>query len=348
MREKSYLQDILNQPASLRSALKLFPTTAIENLMTRFRKGDFRKIILTGHGSSYNSLYPAFLKLSSQSVPAAIWQTGELLHYGINQIDASTLLWINSQSGKSAEVKGLLGAVENKNKPCACRLAMTNDSESALGKSADILVELNAGEEFGVASKTYINSVGLALIIATLLCGEDAEPMIEKFYSACDVMEKYLENYQEKITEIDQLLGNPRHIMVVGRGRSMTTVFNGALNQKEAAWMFTEGMNAAEFRHGPLELADSDLTLIIVEGDKKTAALNLALGEEVLEYGSSVIWIGNHPSPSFKSIQIPDAAECATPLVESLPLQLIAQVLADRKQLEPGKFRRIGKVVLKE
>ena len=346
MVKKSYLQDILDQPANLRFALNNFPTTAVEPLLTRLQARDFKKIILTGHGSSFNSLYPAFLKLSSQSVPVAIWQTAELLHYGINQIDSSTLLCINSQSGQSAEVKSLLE--KTKKNPPGCLLALTNDIESVLGENSDILVQLNAGEEYGVASKTYLNALSLALILAAQICEENANEVLESLLSACNMMEIYLEDYQAILDEIDQLLGNYQKIIVVGRGPSMATALNGALNQKEAAWMFTEGMNAGEFRHGPLELADPDLTLIILEGDKKIAGLNLALGEEVIEYGSSVIWIGNHPAPSFKSLQIPDVAEIALPLAELLPMQLIAQVLSTRKNLEAGKFRRIGKVVLRE
>ncbi len=343
---KSYLQDILDQPANLRFALNNFPTTVVEPLLTRFRAGEFKKIILTGHGSSFNSLYPAFIKLSSQSVPVAIWQTAELLHYGINQIDSSTLLCINSQSGQSAEVKSLLEKIEKT--PPACLLALTNEKGSVLGINSDILIKLNAGEEYGVASKTYLNALSLALILAVLLCGENADVVFENLLSACNKMEIYIEDYQEKLDEIDQLLGDHHNIVVIGRGPSMSIALNGALNQKEAAWMFTEGMNAAEFRHGPLELADSDLTLIILEGDKKTAKFNLSLGEEVLEYGSSVIWIGNHPASSFKSLQIPDVAEIALPLAELMPIQLIAQVLSTRKGLDAGKFRRIGKIVLKE
>ena len=346
MARKSYLQDILDQPVNLRFALNNFPTTVVEPILKRLRAREFKKIILTGHGSSFNSLYPAFIKLSNQSVPVAIWQTAELLHYGINQIDSNTLLCINSQSGQSAEVKSLLEEI--KKNPPGCLLALTNDMESVLGENSDILVQLNAGEEYGVASKTYLNALSLALILAAQVCEENADDVLESLLSACSMMEIYLEDYQAILDEIDQLLGNNQRIIVVGRGPSMATALNGALNQKEAAWMFTEGMNAAEFRHGPLELADSDLTLIILEGDKKTVGLNLALGEEVLEYGSSVIWIGNHPASSFKSLQIPDVEEIALPLAELLPIQLIAQVLSTRKKLEAGKFRRIGKVVLKE
>ena len=346
MDKKSFLADILIEPKNLRTALENFPMETIEPLMARIRAEDFNKIILAGHGSSYNSLYPAFLKISQQDVPVALWQTAELLHYGVNQIGAQTLLVLNSQSGESAEVKSLLGKVEKTNG--ACILGFTNYAESDLGKNSDHLVELFAGEEFGVAAGTYLNSVGLSLVFAHLLCGENADAIIEVFKSCSDVMEKYLENYQVKLDEINKLLGDVQNVMVIGRGPSMAAALNGALNQKEAAWMFTEGMNAAEFRHGPLELADPNLTLVVLEGDQKTAGYTLALAEEVASYGGKVIWIGNHPSATLQSISIPNGKEAALPLAELLPVQLIAQTLSTRKGLEAGKFRRIGKVVLKE
>jgi glutamine---fructose-6-phosphate transaminase (isomerizing) len=346
MDKKSFLADILAQPKNLHSGLNNFPMEAINPLLSRFRAGDFTKIILAGHGSSYNSLYPAFLKISTQDVPVTLWQTAELLHYGINQIDAHTLLVLNSQSGESAEAKNLLGKIKKTSR--ACILGFTNYTKSTLGENCDYLVELNVGEEFGVAAGTYLNSVGLSLVFASLLCGENGQAVLGDFKSACDKMEQYLENYQEKLEEIDGILGDVQNIIVIGRGPSMAAALNGALNQKEAAWMFTEGMNAAEFRHGPLELADPNLTLIILEGDQKTSGYNFAVAEEVMSYGSKVIWIGNHPATSFKSIAIPIVNEAAIPLVELLPVQLIAQTLSSRKGLEAGKFRRIGKVVLKE
>ena len=72
------------------------------------------------------------------------------------------------------------------------------------------------------------------------------------------------------------------------------------------------------------------------------------LAEEVYKYGSQVIWIGNHPPESIKSIQIPEVPEIALPLAEILPMQLIALVLTNKKKLEAGKFRHIGKIVLNE
>jgi glucosamine--fructose-6-phosphate aminotransferase (isomerizing) len=346
MAKKSYLQDILDQPVYLRSALRSFPINEIDSLLKRLRAGEFKKIILTGHGSSYNSLYPAFLHFCSQSIPVALWQTAEILHYGINQIDSGTLLIANSQSGKSAEVKNLMRKIIN-NRP-ACLLSLTNDLKSDLGKNSDIKIDLLAGEEHGVATKTYINSLSLSSLLSVHLCGENMNDAMKDMQSACDAMEEYLTNWQTRIVEIDSMIGKIQNTVIIGRGPSMATALNGALNQKEAAWLFTEGMNAAEFRHGPMELVDSNMTLIIIEGDQKTSKLNSVLAKEVAQYGGKVIWIGNNPPSIIASIKIPDVADFAKPMVEVLPLQLFAYVLANRQKIQAGNFRHIGKVVLKE
>ncbi len=346
MAKNSYLQDILDQPIFLRLALKDYPINEIGSLFTRLKAGEFKKIILTGHGSSYNSLYPAFLQLCIQSIPVAIWQTAELLHYGFNQVDSDTLLIANSQSGRSAEVKSLIGKIKN-HRP-ACLLGMTNDLQSDLGKKSDVVVNLSAGEEYGIASKTYINSLCLSTLFAVQLCGEKITDATEKMQFAGDAMQEYLASWQTRIGEIENLYGKIQNTVIIGRGPSMAAAFNGALNQKEAARLFTEGMNAGEFRHGPLEIVDSNITLMIVEGDKKTSEFNSALALEVGQNGGKVIWVGNNPPLDIPSIKIPEVAEIARPLVEALPFELIAYTLARRQNIEAGKFRYIGKVVLKE
>ena len=233
------------------------------------------------------------------------------------------------------------------NRP-ACLLSLTNDLQSILGKNSNIIINLHAGEEYGVASKTYFNSLGLSALLAVQLTGERITNAMEDMRSACIAMEEYLANWQIRIEEIDELLGEIQRTIIIGRGPSMAAALNGALNQKEAAWLFTEGMNAAEFRHGPLELVDSNMTLIFIEGDRLTSKLNIALAEEAAQYGGKAIWIGNNPPANVPSIEIPDVAEMAKPLAEILPLQLMACILANRQNIEAGKFRHIGKVVLKE
>jgi glucosamine--fructose-6-phosphate aminotransferase (isomerizing) len=344
--KKSFLQDVLDQPASLREAINNFPVTEVVRIKERIESGELRKIILTGHGSSYNSLYPAFLKLSSNPTPVMLWQTAELVHYGLQQIDSETLLCVNSQSGRSAEVVHLIEKT-SRARP-GMLLAFTNEPQSTLGSQSDIIINLLAGEEHGVATKTYMNALCLSSLLALQLSGENIEDGRKMMLAACDEMEAYLASWEDRVKEIDTIFGKMSHVMVIGRGPSMASAQNAALNQKEAAWLFSEGMNAAEFRHGPLELVDENMTLIVMEGDHVTSKFNSMLAEEVQQYGGDVLWIGNQPPTGIKNFHFPEVDDIARPVVELLPLQLLAYQLANRKNMEAGKFRHIGKVVLKE
>jgi len=344
--DDTFLREIIDQPEYLRNALDGYPINAIENLIKQKQSGDFNKIVLTGHGASYNSLYPSFLKLNSGSISSTIWQTSELLHYGINQIDEKTLLVANSQSGQSAEIVTLVNNLSQKS-PFAL-LALTNDPKSSLGLHSNILLPLNAGIEEGVATKTYMNALGMAVLFSSQLAGENINNALQQIRSACQSMQEYLSDWETMLKEVDEKIGKIQNTVIVGRGQSMATVWTAALNQKEAAQLFTEGMNAGEFRHGPLELTDANMTLIIYEGEPTSAQLNSKLALEVAAYGSHVLWIGNQPPEGIASLNIPVVAAIAQPMAEILPSQFITHVLASRQNLQAGKFRRIGKIVLKE
>src|SRR5512139_2814202 len=116
-----YIADILAQPGALRDAVKNYSSRALRDLRKWLLKGDFDRIIITGMGSSYNSAYPAVIQLSTQAVPVHFVNTAELLHSLSGMIGPRSLLWMNSQSGESAELVHLLEKVRTS--PPACSLA---------------------------------------------------------------------------------------------------------------------------------------------------------------------------------------------------------------------------------
>ena len=343
MTKRSFIGDILEQPKALKEAISSYHAERLDALIPRIESGEIARIVLAGHGSSYNALYPAFLHLCQLPIPVSIWQTAELLKYGIRQIDNHALLVLNSQSGRSVEVKHLVNELTS-NQP-SCLVAFTNHTDSPLGKAADIIIPLLAGEEHGVATKTYINSLALSTLFSVQLINGNFSRAKCDFLSLGEELETYLVDWEKKIESYSQMIGACEHVVIVGRGPSMATALNSAINQKEAAWNFSEGMNAAEFRHGPLELADEKLTIFIVEGDDHIRKYNQILAEEVQTYGGKVIWIGNHAQEDINSIKTPPTSEIAQPAAEIVTMQLVAQALADKKRIEAGKFRRIGKVV---
>lgn len=343
MEKRSFIGDILEQPLALKNAIAAYPGDDIEILRKKISSGIIQRIVMAGHGSSFNALYPSFLHLSKLPIPVTLWQTAELLKYGFRQIDVHTLLILNSQSGRSIEMEQLINKITGGR--AACVVALTNYMDSPLGQKADFCIPLMAGEEHGVATKTFINPLALSIILSLQLIGENAEQSKASFLSLADEISAYLADWEKKVQSISQLIGNCNHVIVVGRGFSMASALNGAINQKEAAWNFSEGMNAAEFRHGPLELADDKLTLFIMEGDDQTGEINHKLADEVQSYGSHVVWIGNKGDKKFSSIAIPDSTAITQPASEAVTMQLVALALAVNKGLEAGKFRRIGKIV---
>ncbi len=346
MQPSPYILDILAQPGALRTAIQNFPYEKLEEVRTKINNQDVKKIILTGMGSSYNSAYPAFLDLQSLSIPSVLINSAELLHYGLSSIDERTLLWMNSQSGRSVEIVRIIEKLKN-NRP-GFQLSMTNYLDSPLALSADMAVHIHAGAEATVSTKTYINTTSLLLLTTHLLRGKDWEGLQKQMLRAADAIEEYLSRWQERITRLDHLLGEVKKLVILGRGPSMGAVWNGSLVNKEAAKCTFEGMNSADFRHGPLELVDKDFTVLIFEGSEKTAKINYDLAKEVVNLKGKAFWISPRIDDSLPTIQIPLVQEDVLPLVEILPLQLLSILMANRNGFIPGQFRFIGKVTEKE
>jgi glucosamine--fructose-6-phosphate aminotransferase (isomerizing) len=302
--------------------------------------------VLTGMGSSLNAAYPAWLNLLSLPLPVIYVNTAELLHYGQNLISAQTFLWINSQSGRSIEILQLLDSI----KGCrpAFQLSMSNYPDSPMALSADLAVPISAGEEATVSTKTYINMLAVLLLASSQLTGGDWQDLRTSMSKAADSMETYLDMWQARVDELDAMVGEVDQLFILGRGASMGAVWNGSLINKEAAKCAFEGMNAADFRHGPLELASPRLTILMLEGAPQTTSLNRELALEVIRHGGKAIWLASRRDADLPTLCLPNVHETVLPLVEILPLQMLTIAMAQRNGFEPGKFLHVGKVTTQE
>jgi glucosamine--fructose-6-phosphate aminotransferase (isomerizing) len=346
MPSNPYINDILSQPAALRSALDHYAAEILEPLRVRLQDGSFNRIVLTGMGSSFNAAYPAWLTLLSLTTPVLYVNTAELLHYGQDLIDSRTLLWINSQSGRSVEIVRLLEIIKGRSP--VFQLSMCNNLDSPMALKANLVVPINAGDEATVSTKTYINMLAMLMLASAQITGRDWLALLQLMRKAADGIEAYLSKWPEKVMELDALLGSVDQLLILGRGPSMAAVWNGSLINKEAAKSVFEGMNVADFRHGPMELASPRLTVLMLEGAPQTAKLNRELALEISAHGGKVLWLATKPDPQLVTLQLPRADEVVRSLVEILPLQILTIVMAQRTGFEAGKFRHIGKVTLRE
>ena len=350
LNKNPYVQDILSQPDSLRSALAKFDGAALKPVKNAIQRGDFDRIVLTGMGASLYAAYPAWLTLARAGLPAMWVDTAELIHHASKLITPRTLYWLFSQSGRSAEIVSALDF--NLLPRPGALIATVNDLESPLAKAAmefketSVYVPVNAEVEKTVSTRTYVNSLAVSQLAALALCGQETAPALDAMLDTTASMQAYLESWEARVKRIGELIGFPKRLVLLGRGASLAATYTGALILGEAAKYSAVPFHAGEFRHGPLELATPDLTALIFAGPPETRNLNARLLKDLRGYQSAAFWVGADPQEW--QIDIPDIPVIGMPLVEILPVQLLSIHLAQQIGVEPGHFFRSGKVTLAE
>lgn len=347
LEQNPYVADILSQPDALQTALRRFDPLALQPLSRRLQNGGFGRVILTGMGASFYAAYPIWLRLAQAGLPVFWVDTAELLHYARPLITGDSLVWILSQSGRSAEIVALLESL--KNTP-AVLLATVNDSESPLAQRAgENIIPIHAEPEFTVSTRTYLNTLAVTQLATLALIGEDVQQGWRELQSGAQAIAAYLTDWKIHLEAIRSLVPPPHTLALLGRGASLASALTGALILGEASKVGALALQAGQFRHGPMELAGKNLTALLFAGEAGTRGLLLRLHTELTQHGAHAIWVAPdgadrvHPH-----LPMPGATGIALPLAEIVPIQLLTIHLALQKDLEPGKFFYSGKVTLSE
>lgn len=345
-----YLDEILEQPAVLTQAIAGYPQTenVLDVLCTKLRAGDYSHVVLTGMGTSLYSCYPLWLSLSRYGVPASMWDTSELVHYGVNILKRDTLLIAVSQSGESVEIKRLISLPKRP----ANIVGITNETESSLAHWADVVLSINAGEEATVSTKTYVTSLAVLHLLGCQLVSEDLAMAKSQLRRTAVGIQTFLEDWESKIESSVSFLGIGDRLALMGRGNSMATVLTGSLILKEASKVSTTGLSAAQFRHGPMELARPGFKALVFAGDETTRGLNERLAREIGSYGGKVLLVTTapqgHQSQGVKELPIPFVEDRLLPIIEIIPIQLLAIPFATNRGFQAGVFEHGSKVTTLE
>jgi glutamine---fructose-6-phosphate transaminase (isomerizing) len=346
-----YVQDILSQPQALRTALEKFDPASLSRVARSFACGEYDRIIITGMGASLYSAYPAWLQLARASVPALLVDGSELLHYARNLLNARTLLWVQSQSGLSAEIVALLDVLRDD--PVGRLLAITNEPASPLAQAAEEAVFLHVKPEKSVSTRTYLNTLALAQLVALALVGTPLEPAYSELGQTADSLEAYLQDWEQHVQTIGARVGQPKSLTILGRGPSLANVYTGALVQMEAAKFPALALPAGQFRHGPLEFVGPRDVQVLLAGEDATSHLQQRLFDDLVALRANPLWLACSQDlassiPDDACLPAPHVPGIGLPLGEMLPLQLLSVYLAQSAGREPGKFRYISKVTAQE
>lgn len=340
--EGQYFRDLMAQPKALNATLAWLDDgkkwAAVKAFVTA---RPWRRILLTGMGSSFHTLHPLNLSLIEAGFAPVMMETSELAHYGLALCDEETLIILVSQSGRSAETLRLLQSNQH-----ATVLGITNTPDSPLALKPDLALVIQAGPEFSVSCKTYVAGMLALQWLGAIFANKSERETIDRLLPAGGMVERYLHDWRKHVCELCEVLRGCRHLFLTGRGRSLAAVGAGALIIKESSHVHAEGMSSAAFRHGPLEMLQHDMNSIVFAGEGPTQALNQRLVRELIDEECNCEEIG--PDARLESLRIADCDAILLPILEMLPVEMMTLALAGLALREAGKFERASKVTTTE
>ncbi len=337
--EGAYLQDVLSQPEALRNSLNEFEETlALRTFSRDLNSARYKRILLTGMGSSLYALYPLHLTLTNAGFPSLLIETSELIHYLTSLLDPHTLVVAVSQSGQSAEIVRLLEINQGR----APLIGVTNNPDSFLAGQANVHLLMRAGVESSVSCKTYVASLLALEWLGGILTGGDLVALRGELHLATAAVAGYLADWRQHVAEMSALLAGVKHMFLAGRGPSLATAQTGGLILKESAHFAAEGMSCAAFRHGPFEALAHHVLVVVFAGDARSQALNRRLSKDVEQAGgrSALVQVDARVGV----LRIPKTPDLIRPIIEILPVQMISLVLAAHTGREAGRFQLASKI----
>jgi glucosamine--fructose-6-phosphate aminotransferase (isomerizing) len=274
-------------------------------------------------------------------------EASELIADYASFITPQTLIVAISQSGRSIEIVRLLEVLKHLSYRVPL-IGITNTVGSPLEMHSTYGIVTQAGEEESVSTKTYTCALAALHLLGCTLSGESLERATQDLLRAADIIESNIPVWQQKATEVaGQLLPEVQFIEFVGRGPARASALTAALITKETAKMPTEGMVGGQFRHGPIEVVDGKVAVVIFMGTGNARELNDSLAHDLIGWGSHVISIGAGITDSF-STRSSILDEIVLQLIDIVPIQLLAGALSSLRGFVPGKFRYGSKITMTE
>jgi len=299
-----------------------------------------KSLYITGSGTSYNAaLIGKYLMSKYAKIKLEPIISSELPALP-DSIEPNSILIAISQSGESADV---LEAVNIAKKSNAKILSIVNLLTSSLVHESSIVMGMNCGPEIGVAAtKSFTSQLAILYKITDNLCngcvGID-------FNKVSESISKILSNHS-KIQAISKELKDVSDIYVLGRGIHYPIASEAALKLKELAYIHAEGIPGGELKHGPLALMDSNVYVIIINPNDSTYNDTLTSAIEIKARGAKIIGISDKKSDVYDHwIEIPSINESMFPIIEIVPIQLMAYYSAVEKDTDPDYPRNLAKSV---
>jgi glutamine---fructose-6-phosphate transaminase (isomerizing) len=263
-----------------------------------------------------------------------------------------------SQSGETADTMAALKLAKEKG---AFIYGICNVVDSSIARITDAGSYTHAGPEIGVAStKAFTAQLTILSLIALKLGkhnGNLGNAEFMSLISELDAIPKKIEEVLDATHELTQNIAkdfiNASNFLYLGRGYNYPAALEGALKLKEISYIHAEGYPAAEMKHGPIALIDENMPIVIIAPKKGHYDKIVSNVQEIKARKGKVIAVVNKGDQQVSAmadyvIEIPETSECFSPIVASVPLQLLAYYIAVYRGANVDQPRNLAKSVTVE
>jgi glucosamine--fructose-6-phosphate aminotransferase (isomerizing) len=272
-------------------------------------------------------------------------------------LDERSLVIGIAQSGETADT---LAAIRFAKEMGALVIAVTNVVGSSITRDADAVLFTHAGPEIGVAAtKTFLAQL-VALNMLSLYLAQQRESMSkEKLEETIEAMRRLPDQIEEVLTiqgEVQRAAkryADARDVIFIGRGVGMAVAMEGALKLKEISYIHAEGYAAGELKHGAIALIEPGVPVVAILTGQAMYDKMLANVEEVRARGAETILVAPRGDERARALanelfEVPATKPLLTPILDTIPMQLLAYFVAKEKELSPDKPRNLAKSVTVE
>ena len=356
------LKEIYEQPFAISQALegrfinnRLQESSFGHNASDVFDK--IKSVQILACGTSYHAGLVArywFEKLAR--VPCNIEVASEF-RYRSPVLDEDTLIVTISQSGETADT--LAALQEAKKLGAKYSLAICNVSESSLVRESDLVLMTRAGPEIGVASTKAFTTQLTTLMLLVIAIGRRfalTDEVEKRITSALFNLPGKIESVLKLDNDIKLLaeqFAEKQNALFLGRGSHYPIAMEGALKLKEISYIHAEAYPAGELKHGPLALIDADMPVITVAPNNSLLEKLKSNIQEVSARGGQLIvfmdeTLGSSSDTNLQIIKVPQVENEISPIIYTIPLQLLSYHVAVLKGTDVDQPRNLAKSVTVE
>lgn len=255
----------------------------------------------------------------------------------------SSLMICVSQSGETADT---LEAIEVAKKKGVKVISIVNVETSSMARISDLVLPIKAGPEKAVAStKATTSQLAILTLLAYACAGKLEEGRKLLIETASKINDMLNPRYEEHLQQLAEKIKNQENIYIIGRGPNYPIALESAIKLQEVSYIHAEGFAAGELKHGPIALISNGTPCIALVSNDETRKDTISNATEIKARGGYIIGISPEIDPIFDYwVRVPDAGN-ASPIVNIIPVQILAYQLAVLRNNDPDKPRNLAKSV---